>query len=455
MKPLLQWFSPKGTLNRTSYASVGFLLFAIKYNVDRLVSFTVFDRNWYINDYIEYWNNAMYPKAGSDIPTFYIVMALSSLPFIFLGTVMSIRRLRDAGLQPWLVFCFFLPFLNLLFFLVLCLLPSQSIITNDGPKNKWLSRIIPKSSWGSAAFSIIITSVLGVICGAISIYGFGEYGSGLFLGIPFMQGLMAAVIFGYHSPKSYSQSLGVSIASLGLFALLIFVLAIEGVVCIVMAAPLGLAITVIGGAVGHLLQRREIKSVPAVVIIFAALPLLSGIEHNINLQPPLTDVTTKIIINKTPQDVWNQLVTFNELKDPDELIFRSGVAYPIKAEIEGRGVGSIRKCVFTTGAFIEPIEVWNEPHLLKFSVEKVPPPLVEISMYNDLHLPHLEGYFTSEKGQFKLTALAGGKTLLEGTTWYRHDLWPGTYWRIWSDHILHTIHLRVLNHIKEKAEAIP
>ncbi len=101
----------------------------------------------------------------------------------------------------------------------------------------------------------------------------------------------------------------------------------------------------------------------------------------------------------------------------------------------------------------EPIEIWNEPHLLKFlSVDKVPPPLVEMSIYASLDLPHLEGYFTSEKGQFKLTSLAGNKTLLEGTTWYRHDLWPGAYWHLWSDYILHTIHLRVLNHIKEKAE---
>jgi hypothetical protein len=140
------------------------------------------------------------------------------------------------------------------------------------------------------------------------------------------------------------------------------------------------------------------------------------------------------------------------MEDPNELIFKSGVAYPIKAEIEGKGVGSIRKCAFTTGAFIEPIEIWNEPHLLKFSVDKVPPPLVEMSIYDSLDLPHLEGYFTSEKGQFKLTSLSENKTLLEGTTWYRHDLWPGSYWHMWSDYILHTIHLRVLNHIKEKAE---
>lgn len=83
---------------------------------------------------------------------------------------------------------------------------------------------------------------------------------------------------------------------------------------------------------------------------------------------------------------------------------------------------------------------------------KVPPSLIELSIYDDLHLPHLEGYFISEKGQFKLTAIAQNKTLLQGTTWYRHKIWPGFYWRLWSDHTLHKIHYRVLNHIKNQTE---
>ena len=45
-----------------------------------------------------------------------------------------------------------------------------------------------------------------------------------------------------------------------------------------------------------------------------------------------------------------------------------------------------------------------------------------------------------------------GRWQLEGTTWYRHNLWPATYWQVWSDYIIHRIHLRVLEHIKERAE---
>ena len=47
---------------------------------------------------------------------------------------------------------------------------------------------------------------------------------------------------------------------------------------------------------------------------------------------------------------------------------------------------------------------------------------------------------------------ANGRTLLEGTTWYQHGLWPAEYWRWWSDAIIHRIHLRVLNHVRMLAE---
>jgi hypothetical protein len=53
----------------------------------------------------------------------------------------------------------------------------------------------------------------------------------------------------------------------------------------------------------------------------------------------------------------------------------------------------------------------------------------------------------------RLVPLEGGRTLLEATTWYHHHLWPADYWQLWSDHIIHTIHLRVLRHVKQLSEA--
>jgi hypothetical protein len=151
--------------------------------------------------------------------------------------------------------------------------------------------------------------------------------------------------------------------------------------------------------------------------------------------------------------VWQQVVAFAEIPPPTELLFRSGIAYPIRAEISGRGVGAVRRCMFSTGPFVEPVKVWDEPRLLKFGVTSNPAPLNELTPYGHIEARHLHGYFVSQEGQFMLTVLPNGATRLEGTTWYRNAIWPSLYWRIWSDYIIHRIHLRVLVHIKNEAES--
>jgi hypothetical protein len=76
----------------------------------------------------------------------------------------------------------------------------------------------------------------------------------------------------------------------------------------------------------------------------------------------------------------------------------------------------------------------------------------EWSPYHQVEPAHLEGFFRSKRGEFLLTELPGGRTRLEGTTWYEQDIWPQRYWKPWSDYLVHSIHDRVLNHIKAGAE---
>ena len=141
-----------------------------------------------------------------------------------------------------------------------------------------------------------------------------------------------------------------------------------------------------------------------------------------------------------------------DLPEPTEWIFHTGIAYPIRARIEGSGPGAIRRCEFSTGPFVEPIQVWDEPRLLQFSVTQNPAPMEEWTPYKNIHPKHLDNFLVSRQGQFLLVPLAGGRTRLEGTTWYTHNLWPAVYWQVWSDFIIHRIHERVLVHIKRLAE---
>ena len=77
----------------------------------------------------------------------------------------------------------------------------------------------------------------------------------------------------------------------------------------------------------------------------------------------------------------------------------------------------------------------------------------EWTFYEHVHPPHLEGYFRTTQGEFRLEPLPGGRTRLHGTTWYENDLWPANYWKLWSDLLIHRIHLRVLKHVGNLSEA--
>jgi hypothetical protein len=227
----------------------------------------------------------------------------------------------------------------------------------------------------------------------------------------------------------------------------------EGIICLAMAAPIGFLFTYLGFLIGHGLSKGKMgsNSPATIILLMLSVPSLMAFEDNIKTTDQLRSVTTSVEINASPETVWKNVIAFPQLKDPTEFIFKTGIAYPINATINGQGVGAVRHCNFSTGSFVEPITTWDEPKLLKFSVDQQPEPMKEISPY-DIHPNHLHGYWVSKQGQFKLTALPNGHTLLEGTTWYVNKIKPGIYWTVWSDYIVHKIHQRVLEHIKTQAE---
>jgi hypothetical protein len=244
--------------------------------------------------------------------------------------------------------------------------------------------------------------------------------------------------------------------SVVLASLLLVGLAIEGLVCIAMAAPLAVGIAALGGLVGYGLQRRGPRAGASEVysVAILALPLLLGAEAATRPTPELIAVRTSVVIAAPPRVVWQHVISFSALPPPEELVFRTGIAYPKTAVIEGRGAGAIRRCRFSTGDFVEPITTWDEPRLLAFSVASQPAPMRELSPWGAIHPPHLDGFLRSRRGEFRLRPLPGGRTLLVGTTWYENRMWPGPYWKLWSDDLIHRIHRRVLAHVEKESEAV-
>ena len=287
----------------------------------------------------------------------------------------------------------------------------------------------------------------------LSVFVLEEYGSALFVGTPFVLGALSAVVVhrdGYRGTKTtYVNAAMTFVIANG--ALLIF--ALEGVICIVMAAPLTGILMMLGAALGDAIVRGRARPDGPVTAMVIALPVLAIVPTIVPQAVEIQPVVTSLDIDAAPEVVWPHVIAFSPLEPVEHWLFKAGVAAPIGARIEGQGVGAVRHCEFTTGAFVEPITVWDPPRRLGFDVTSQPPTMRELGLWPVVHAPHVEDTLTSHRGEFVLTRRADGGTRLTGKTWYTLDLVPEAYWRLWSDEVIHLIHARVLRHVAQQATA--
>src|SRR5437764_9190538 len=110
---------------------------------------------------------------------------------------------------------------------------------------------------------------------------------------------------------------------------------------------------------------------------------------------------SSIEIDAPTERVWQNVIGFSELPEVPKWFFRLGIAYPVRARIEGSGVGAVRRCEFSTGPFVEPITAWEPPSRLAFDVQSQPAPMTEWSPYRHVHPPHLDGTMRSRRGEFR------------------------------------------------------
>jgi len=444
---------PRGTISGRFYLQVGIALFIVKYLIDRVTFHYLFKLNWLPWSYFS-TPVPLEPDQASSAQSILYTSLLLSLPFLWIGICLTLKRLRALELPYALSLLFFIPVVNLIFFLILALLPDH--FPNREQTGRFsFAAIVPKDDIvRTAILGIFVSALLGVLLVLMSTALLDGYGLGLFIGAPFFVSFLSVLIYSTHQQRTLLQCSLQAWVTLLLLAGLLLVFAIEGILCLVMATPLALIVGFMGGLFGYLIQRVARATHNSIARCAGAPILLLTLVFQIDSQveAPLYSSSTEIVIDAPIETIWNHVVSFSDLPEPSEWIFKTGIAYPIRARIDGEGVGAIRYCEFSTGPFIEPITEWNEPHRLAFDVISTPPPMREWSLFAHIEPGHLEGFFHSRKGSFELTELPEGGTLLRGTTWYQHRIAPARYWRVFSDRIVHAIHLRVLRQIKNLSE---
>ena len=476
MRHLARLWDWNCTIDRVPYLVLGIVLFLIKYVIDVCIATYAFAQSWSVMNYLIWPNDRTLRifDLNRDERLFALSMLAVSLPFIWMGVTLTLQRLRATGLSRGMIVLFFVPLVNLLFFLLLIVLPSErpeTVATADplAADEAFMSErqigamrqlrqvhreFAGDSYWRSGLVSLLIS--LPMFLAAIMLAGevLQSYGFSLFVGSPFALGMFSVLLFGFSRPQPLGACLAMAMLTSTLASLFILVFGLEGLICLLMATPILVPLVLLGATVGWAIQARPWLGEHTFAVMLAvtlALPALMAAEARHEPEPNLRSVSTEVIIDAPPDRVWPWVIAFPPLPEPDDWFFQTGIAYPRQAEIHGEGPGAVRYCVFSTGAFVEPIEVWQPPVLLRFRVAEQPAPMIEWSPYH-IHPAHLDHYLVSVRGQFRLEPLEGGRTRLEGTTWYTNRMWPAAYWSLWTDHIIQRIHRRVLTHIQTLAE---
>lgn len=461
------WFLFGSTVTRKQYLLTGIALMALKLAIDDGIAFAATGHTWPPLAYLA----PSWKLKSEAIPApswMLATMAIVALPFLWVGLSMSVRRAADAGMGPFTGFLFVVPGFNYLLMLILAVAPSAKKGTRwvppdpNGPYRTPDAAPPPPSAPKPIDPAVRATMLgflgsvgLGLAMIAISVNAMQLYGGALFFGTPVAMGATTAFFFNQHRPRGLPATIGLAVLCIVVTGSAVLLFAIEGLLCLLMAAPIAIVLAIVGAIIGWAIARHTTARPVAArwMLMLGALPGFAGAEAK-TATPNLHAVVTTIEIDAPPEKVWPNVIGFSELPPPPEPYFQLGIAYPMRARIEGEGVGAVRRCEFSTGPFVEPITAWEPPRRLAFDVASQPPSMTELSPYKDVRAAHLEGYMVSRRGEFRLVPLPGNRTRLEGTTWYTLALYPEEYWTVFGEMLLHSIHGRVLGHIKQLSQKV-
>ena len=283
----------------------------------------------------------------------------------------------------------------------------------------------------------------------------GYFGLAIFVGLPFATGVSSGVVL-RRAGGTFGQAIGAAMTLIGAVILILCACAMEGIVCVVMAAPFGAGLAFLGVVAGYFLARRRVTDGTLQSAAWLAIVALVAVE-GWNPPAPLEDrASSEIVIDAPAARVWAQLHDIRDLPATDNFLFQFGVAHPMGTVTDGEGVGAARLCKLSTGDMPEIVTVWKPGQELRFKVLSTPPSMRELGFFGKtIDAPHLHSAYASLDGGFKLEALPGGRTRLVGESHYLLNIAPASYWNLWTREIVRMVQRRVLEHVKTQAERAP
>jgi hypothetical protein len=231
----------------------------------------------------------------------------------------------------------------------------------------------------------------------------------------------------------------------------------EGVICIVMLAPIWIIAALFGSISVTNLHDVFKERHRTGAFVLAILPF-AAVFMDASMQQPIErfSVSRDVVITADASEIWPQLLELDGLAPADGVWNFTqdvlGVPRPSSAVVVGEGVGSVRQARWGDDIrFEERITDWqlNEKLAWNFAF-----PDDSISRYTDPHI-HPDGQnLKIESGSYRLTPMPHGKTRLTLETRYLARTPVNLYAAMWGELALGDIQTNILAIVKKRAERL-
>ena len=230
------------------------------------------------------------------------------------------------------------------------------------------------------------------------------------------------------------------------------VTALEGWICVVMFAPIGLICSILGGLAGGVAARYS-KNMSITCIVFLPL-LINPWEAKVFLKNETRTVRTSIDIRATPSIVWRNVETVPRISVGElspSWTRKLGFPRPLEATLSHQGLGGIRHARFEGGVlFIETVDAWEPEHDLAFSIKAETSKIPATTL--DSHVTVGGPFFDTLRGEYTLEPLSGGVTRLHLLSQHRLSTNFNWYAHLWTDAVMADIQNSILMVIKARCE---
>ncbi len=266
--------------------------------------------------------------------------------------------------------------------------------------------------------------------------------------VPFAIGFISVALGGRRKRFRASQAMVPAFATLGAA----LALAWEGLICVWLWLPIFAVLALIGGAVGHLVNRMRAPAAMAV----AALPFMVAVfESKLPAPHETRTVANEIVVDAPLDKVWSAIASVPAITDDEHsfaFVHFIGFPRPIAATLDGVGVGAVRRATFERDVvFVETVTQWEEHHLLAFDISPPPEGLPRAGL--DEHVTVGGPYFDVLQGTYELSAMDEGRTLLRLSSRHRLSTRFNAYARWWTDWIMSSTQAYILDVIARRCEA--